>query len=194
MNAAPVFERVYDALRQMLRNGALLPAHRLDPALLAEELAASVTPVRDALHRLTGEQMVETTNEGFQVPVMREPDLRDLYAWNHQLLLLVLRQMGFLPADFAAAVDPAAEPADRVGQLFAAIARLSGNREHASALANASDRLHPLRRLEPQILPPSSLELVVSGGLRELRNAVGRYHRERIQAVPALVRARYRAS
>src|SRR5690349_3688178 len=91
MTSPGTFERVYAAIKQRLREGVYRPGERLEPALLAEELNASVTPVRDALHRLTGERLVETPrHEGFRVPMMTEPLLRFLYGWHLALLLLAV--------------------------------------------------------------------------------------------------------
>jgi len=59
MTPPGTFDRVYAAIRKRLRDGLYRPGERLEPALLSDELNASVTPVRDALHRLTGERLVE---------------------------------------------------------------------------------------------------------------------------------------
>ena len=59
MNSGPTSERVYGALRERILANVFAPGARLDPAVLASELASSVTPVRDALHLLAGEQLVE---------------------------------------------------------------------------------------------------------------------------------------
>lgn len=195
MNAAPVFERVYAALKQQLRLGAMPPAARLDPAILAESLAASVTPVRDALHRLAGERLVDTANDGFQVPVLSEPDLRDLYAWTYQLLLLALRQTTRAHARFLPSPPPDAHSAEIVEALFAAIGQAADNREHALAIAGLNDRLHAVRRVELLVLPAIGEELadLLAADLRSLRSLLGRYHRRRIAAVPEIVRALYRA-
>src|SRR5438270_11462743 len=53
------FERGYAAIRQRLREGLYRPGDRLETAILSEELNASVTPVRVALHRLTGVRLGE---------------------------------------------------------------------------------------------------------------------------------------
>src|SRR5256885_14478398 len=91
MTPPGTFERVYAAIRQRLREGAYRPGARLEPALLSDELNASVTPVRDALHRLTGERLVEAPrHEGFRVPMMTETTLRHLYGWHLDLLLLAV--------------------------------------------------------------------------------------------------------
>lgn len=59
MTPPGTFERVYAAIRQRLREGFYRPGDRLEPAALSDGLNASVTPVRDALHRLTGERLDE---------------------------------------------------------------------------------------------------------------------------------------
>lgn len=196
MNAAPVFDRVYGGLKQLLRQGMLAPGTRLDPNTLSATLVASVTPVRDALHRLAGERLVEARSDGYQVPVLSEPDLRDLYAWTHQLLLLALRSSTRSRADFL--IMPAGDPpaAERVEALFAAIAQASGNREQFLAIEGLNDRLHAVRRAEPQVLAGTVPELaeLLDADLRTLRGLLGRYHRRRIAAVPGIVRARYRPS
>jgi tetratricopeptide (TPR) repeat protein len=89
------FERVYAAIKEQLRRGLHRPGDRLEPALLSEQHNASVTPVRDALHRLTGERLVEAPrHEGFRVPVITEGTLRHLYAWHRDLLRLLTNAVG----------------------------------------------------------------------------------------------------
>ncbi|MBW4332233.1 GntR family transcriptional regulator [Stakelama sp. CBK3Z-3] len=193
MNAAPVFDRVYSGLKQMLRQGRRSPGARLDPAALADELAASITPVRDALYRLTGERMVDGAGEGFQVPLLTEPDLRDLYAWNLQLLLAAPR-----PGDLPAAqigTGPSVLIAERAEALFAGIARLSGNCEQLAAVTALNDRLYAVRICEESWFGDCEEELaaLVQAESREIRVLLGRYHRRRIAAVPELLRLRYRA-
>jgi DNA-binding GntR family transcriptional regulator len=194
VNAAPVFDRVYGGLRTMLRQGAAAPGARLDPAALASTLVASITPVRDALHRLAGERLVEATADGFQVPVLSEPDLRDLYAWNHQLLLLALRTSPRSRAGFVEPPPAEAHSAEIAESLFAAVARASGNREQLLAIEALNDRLHAVRRAELGVLAQVGQELadMLEADLRTLRGLLGRYHRRRMAAVPDIVRALYR--
>ena len=47
-------ERVYIELKARAMRGEFAPGERLDPAVLARNLEVSATPVRDALHRLSG--------------------------------------------------------------------------------------------------------------------------------------------
>jgi DNA-binding GntR family transcriptional regulator len=53
-------ERAYDRLREAIIDGTLQPGAKLSERRLAAALAVSAQPVREALHRLEGEGMVET--------------------------------------------------------------------------------------------------------------------------------------
>src|SRR3954447_21110760 len=156
MTPPGTFERVYAAIRQRLREGRYRPGDRLEPALLSDELNASVTPVRDALHRLTGERLVDAPrHEGFRVPMMTETLLRYLYAWHLDLLLLaVMKHQNTALAEQMLANDGRLEaPAhDRQNALFLALARTAGNPEHVAALQALRERLEPVQRLEQVFL------------------------------------------
>jgi DNA-binding GntR family transcriptional regulator len=54
-NRAPLHEAIYQALRARLATGAFAPGESLSLRSLAGELGGSVTPVRDAVWRLTAE-------------------------------------------------------------------------------------------------------------------------------------------
>ncbi len=69
-------DQVYALLRDQITNGALKPGARLNLARMTEELGISKTPLREALHRLELEQLVETKpRSGTYVAV---PNLRDI--------------------------------------------------------------------------------------------------------------------
>lgn len=200
MTPPGTFERVYAAIKQRLREGMYRPGDRLEPAVLSEELNASVTPVRDALHRLTGERLVEAPrHEGFRVPMMTESMLRHLYAWHRDLLILamVTRWTSSTPA--AARVE-SEEPSELKKQnaLFFALARLSGNPEHLLALEALTERLEPMQRLEGALLDaiePETDEIaaaIESGDRRQLRRSLVRYHRRRERIIPELLDRLYR--
>jgi len=183
-------ERVYRELRERIITGDFTPGARLEPAHLAHELAASATPVRDALQRLSGERLVESRHlEGFRQPALSESDLRDFYGWLEALLHLALRSPG-APARLGG-TPAAATPDDypgRVAALFRAIALQSGNREFHFAIFNAVDRCHLLRRAELEI-DPAGLETLrameadfEAGRWADLRKKIGRFHRLRIAA------------
>ena len=106
--------------------------------MLADELNASVTPVRDALHRLTGERLVEAPrHEGFRVPMITETMLRHLYAWHLDLLLLAVMKHRaadvphkIIESDGAIGLPTQA----RDNALFLGLVRSAGNPEHYAAL------------------------------------------------------------
>lgn len=186
-------DRSYATLKQMLREGAFTPGFRLEANRLAGDLGVSMTPVRDVLHRLVGERLVEANSrEGFHVPRFTEASLRDLYEWNSALLSMAARTMRRDREERPIApLWEVAAGADRVAALFARIAAAAPNREIGDAISAASDRLHPFRMIEQRILERIDGELeqlVVRGS--DQPHAIRRYHLRRMRAVPALLRER----
>ncbi|HVI97499.1 MAG TPA: GntR family transcriptional regulator [Sphingomonas sp.] len=199
MNSGATAERVYDVLKHRLLSGTLMPGEKLEPTTLADELNSSATPVRDALHRLTGERLVETrASEGFHLPHIHEPALRDLYAWNAQLLRMMIRSW---PRDVTA---PSADdlPIDlerATPAFFALFAVRTGNIEFVAQIDAANDRLSAVRAAESHVLGSLEDELRAlaidfdHGGSAALAKRVTAYHRRRTAAVPDIVRALYGA-
>jgi len=197
VNSGITAERVYDALKRRLLSGAITPGERLEPARFAEELASSVTPVRDALHRLAGERLVETrASDGFHLPRVAEVHLRDLYAWNAALLQLAIqgwpRAPDTLRADTLAVDTPSA-----VAMLFALIGARSPNVEHGAQIASCNDRLAAARVAEGRVLDAVEAEIRAMAMTFDhepgtaLRKQLRAYHRRRAVAVPGIVRALY---
>lgn len=201
MTRPGTFERVYAVLKKQLREGRFKPGDRLEPALLSDQLNASVTPVRDALHRLTGERMVEAPrHEGFRVPMLTETTLRHLYAWHRDLLLLAIanKRGRQVPPGAAPEFDQVADRhVELLRALFLAIAQATGNPEHLFALEAVSDRLEPLQRLETFLLDAVEEETteiaaaIEDSDSRRLRGALVRYHRRRARIVPELLERLY---
>lgn len=197
MNSGATAERVHDVLKARIMSREFRPGDRLDPAVLAAPLGASVTPVRDALHLLTGEGLVETrTSGGFHVPSLDEPALRDRYDWSAALLALAIRTW---PRAARLAADAEnGNIADRTAALFVAIARCSANSEHARAVELLNARLHAVRLVEPHVLHGIEDELAElaaaasQGGRDRLRRCITGYHRRRRRSAAAIVRAVYR--
>jgi DNA-binding GntR family transcriptional regulator len=198
MNAGPTATRIYDALRALVLAHDFRPGDRLDAALLAERLGSSVTPVRDALNMLTGEGLVETRRAGgFYLPPLDEPALKDMYAFEAQILRLALKEADLLPT------DPPADRhirsyAERVADLIGAVAGHSVNGEHARASLRLAARLHVVRTLEETVIEDAqvelarvehALDLADRVSLRRLWNA---WVNRRIGAAARLVRAAYR--
>jgi DNA-binding GntR family transcriptional regulator len=196
MTRPGTFERVYSAIRERLAGGVFKPGERLEPALLSGELNSSVTPVRDALHRLTGERLVEAPrNNGFRAPVLTETMLRQMYSWHLDLLLLALASrarssakppaIGLRPEDVPQHV--------KMNALFLELAAGSGNPEHSIAMASLAGRLGSVQAVESVLLDAIELETdaiveaVRSGDRTALRQSLTRYHRRRQRIVPVLL-------
>ena len=197
MTPPGTFERVYAAIKQRLREGVYRPGDRLEPAALSDELNASVTPVRDALHRLTGERLVEAPrHEGIRAPMLTETLLRHLYAWHLDLLLLAVMKHRI---DSARASDGiAGNPVqrsllERQNALFLSIARTAANPEHVLALQTLAERLEPVQRIEQLVLDgletetAAIVDAIHARDRKGLRRALVHYHRRRERAVPALL-------
>ncbi len=193
MSAYQAMERSYGSLRRLLREGAYPPGYRLEANRLADDFGVSTTPVRDALYRLVGEQMVEASlGEGFHVPRLTEAGLRDLYEWHSALVTMATRTAPTYPeeADIRAAL--ARQPqAEATAAIFSLLAEGAPNVELREALGNAGDRLHPFRILETAVLPSpgDELEELLERSPRGPA-AIRRYHLARMRAAPALLRAR----
>jgi DNA-binding GntR family transcriptional regulator len=197
MSRPGTFDRVYAALKSKLREGGFRPGDRLEPAALSDHLNASVTPVRDALHRLTGEGLVEAPrHEGFRVPMLTEVTLRHLYGWHRDLVMLALARRGSHRLKFRETLDTALAGTGNcsgIGSIIAAAIRSSGNPEHAAALEAVSERLEPLRQMESLLLDAVENEIdEILSALRDrderrLRTSLLRYHRRRERIVPDLL-------
>jgi hypothetical protein len=190
MSPGATFERVHTELKRMLAEGDLPPGSPIEPALIGKQIASSITPIRDALHRLTGERLVEAPNHnGFRVPLLTEAALRDLYAWRGQLLRLAVKFIHFSPASASAVGIAAGEDvAGAAAGLFSAIAQASGSPEHARAVNRLNDRLAPFHRAESHLLGDlaQEYELLAQhfavGESAHLGRLLRAYHRRRIRA------------
>jgi DNA-binding transcriptional MocR family regulator len=195
MTPGGTFERVYGAIRQRLRQGCYRPGERLEPAALSDELNASVTPVRDALHRLTGERLVEAPrHDGFRAPMLTETLLRHYYSWRLELLLLALRSgRGVLNLPDVGAAAHEIAVADRVNALFLSIARTPMNPEHLLALQAITEKLEPVQRIEPLVFDELESEAAGlrdaarAGDTKALRRGLTRYHKRRERSVATLL-------
>ncbi|MDB5583435.1 MAG: GntR family transcriptional regulator [Bradyrhizobium sp.] len=187
-------ERAYAALKGSLREGAYPPGHRLEANRVADAVGISMTPVRDALNRLVGERMVESSSgEGFHVPRLSEGDLRDLYEWHSALIIMAAQTARTLPApDQLAAAMASGSLSEASSACFELLADACPNSELRAALLNAGDRLHPFRRIEESLLDPviGELEEVIVQGPGQ-RQAIRRYHAVRMRAAPDIIRARW---
>lgn len=192
MSPAHVLEPTYAAIKQRLLDGAWPPGGRLESARIADMVGVSMTPVRDSLNRLVGERLVDLQpGFGFHVPRLCAFELRDMFELNLALVRLALNRMK--PAALADIRTDSPDSALRSRALFNRISRAAGNDALEDAIEALSDRLHPFRRLEAQVLDNVEHELVnlealvVRSPNRSCTVAVRRYHQRRISAAPRLV-------
>jgi len=196
MSPGATFERVYNELKRTLAEGELPPGTPIEPALIGKEIASSITPIRDALHRLTGERLVEAPrHDGFRAPLPTEAELRDLYAWNAQVVSLAVKRAALdLVSAPLISISPDGIAATASG-LFLEIARATSSNEHLRAVAQLNDRLAPYRRVELQLWDNAVAEHVeltdqcFSKQRARLGALVLRYHQRRVKAVPLILAA-----
>jgi len=201
MNSGATAERVNDVLKRRIMDYEFRPGDRLDPSTLAKALASSATPVREALHVLTGERLVETRpSDGFHLPQVDERALKDLYAWNDEVIRQAVRGWPKIGRDATpfASVRAAVSLSDAARDLFARIADRSTNAEHGRMIASLNARLHAARTVELHIIDDIETELrVISEALEAddrptLLRLTTLYHRRRFRAAADIVRALYR--
>jgi len=201
VNSGHISDRVYGALRARLVERAYLPGQRLDPALLAGDLASSITPVRDALHRLTGENLVTSRpSEGFFVPAVDQIALADLRDWS---IDIVRAATAAAPAGWRAQPpgtwpNDAAAHAEATMDLFARIVAGSTNPEHHIASAQAQARLAPAHRAEWSLIEGLAAEMTAiataasEADRPRLRRLIELYRRRRARRGAEIVRLLYR--
>jgi GntR family transcriptional regulator, carbon starvation induced regulator len=72
-------ERAYRTLRSEILHGDLMPGERLRAAELQDRFALGLTPIREALMRLSSESLVEgETNKGLRVTAASLAEFRDM--------------------------------------------------------------------------------------------------------------------
>ena len=79
-NGMSVREKTYEQLKADILSGRLLPGERLAEEHLAEELGVSRTPVREALHKLEQDGLIEPLgSRGFCIPHDSPEEVADLF-------------------------------------------------------------------------------------------------------------------
>jgi len=79
-NGLSVREKTYENLKSGILSGRFSPGERLTEEHLAEELGISRTPVREALHKLEQDGLIERLeSRGFCIPHDSPEDIEDLF-------------------------------------------------------------------------------------------------------------------
>ncbi|MGK9054994.1 GntR family transcriptional regulator [Neorhizobium petrolearium] len=130
---APTYIRISDLIRKDIFAGAFVPGQRLKVLDLAERYATSQMPIREALHILQGEGLVQVLpNRGAVVQAINEKFLSDHYDMLKAIEMLLVRRA-------AEAVAPEAIPlikgeADRF--------RKAADKGETAACLRADKRFH----------------------------------------------------
>ncbi|WP_162894987.1 GntR family transcriptional regulator [Rhizobium terrae] len=201
---------IYALLKDYIINGTNIPGERLNIVELADVLKVSLTPVREALIRLTSERLVTSVpNKGF---FLKSPLLEELLQL-HELATVVLGtcagkqpqasirgQMQAWKQQFETMSGQTARlgtDTDLTGTmeaLWLAIAALGGNLEFREIIQNFNDRTHFITILEvddPEIREALSshltrlLDAMIEGG--STRDAVHEIFALKTSALPRLV-------
>lgn len=190
MSPGATMERVYLALKARILAGEFSPGIRLDPGQLSHSLSASATPVRDALHRLAGERLVESWHQdGFRQPQLADGDIVDLYNWAGLLLALALKgrtPRPDLPGGLMELATHDRYP-EAIDRLFRTIAIGAANRELQYAIVNVIERSTLFRTAEAQIDQRAREALAAMGEdyrfgrWSALRSKITRFHRTRVK-------------
>lgn len=187
-------DRVYRALKAEYLAGEFTLGARIELQAIADRLIASKTPVREAVHRLMGEGLVEgDPGGGFRLWTPPPARLAQLYAWNAHLLvgLTAMIKAGSLVdrLDRLAALPTPRDGfgvASRTGALFLSFAEASGNAEAMLAISQINERLLYLRVAEAADLVRAvkELRIMTNTAISDVHKAVRRrldaYHRRRI--------------
>ena len=150
-------ESVYAELKKALQSGRFEPGERLREESLAAWLKVSRTPVREALRRLTSENLLAATEHGVAVPQLTQNQIIELYAIRGVLegaaAALAARHASAAEVDFmkqlldeeAAAKSDAARLRVINTDLHACIYRAANNRYLVRSLQSLHDELEQLR-------------------------------------------------
>lgn len=192
MCPARVLEPCYHAIKRRLMDGSWPWGSRLEVGKIADMLSTSITPVRDSLHRLVGEQMVSfAPGQGFHVPRMNETELRDLFELN---LILLLAAITSSSQNLSAISVDGAYP-DQVSNIFLKLGSRSGNGAVIADISALNDRLYQFRRCDHRFFQDVDSELEdlktascddFSGAI--LRRLVMRYHNRRSAEAAGFIR------
>lgn len=207
---------VYARLKGLVLENKLRPGHRLMADDLADRFRVSRTPVREALLRLSGENLIlATPNRGhFCKPYYAEEQI-SLYELAQAVLMHSVRKniaeftvsglskpMEIEPDDEEGLVSNS-EPFTKshamfIEQLFERIALLSGNKEILRVIRNFIDRTHTIRMMD--LREPANVR-VIAADMFDLIDALvghdaeaavanlGRQVSQKVQRLPELARA-----
>lgn len=192
MSPAHVLEPTYQDLKRGLMQGRWRPGERLEALRLADDFGVSMTPVRDCLNRLSGEGLVDMKpGDGFRVPRISEKMLRDMLDLNAALLDIALHDPIHV-GKLTHVKQSVEDYAGRVAALFGIVAHRSANTALIEIVHSLGDRMHAVRRWEPQLFADcfhelEQLERHLTDHSSDLNIGLRQYHDRRLGSIPELV-------
>lgn len=174
-------EQIYFELRRRLLAGGFRLNERLDVSRIATDMGSSATPVREALTRLAAEGLIAARPaRGFFAILWSEAGLRALYEWRGMLARMAVAESAGIAFPIGEA-EASVSYADAARAMFTLIEE-GANVELRSAAANADDRLHAARCVEPEVIADCAKELAAIGAAqtkRQLLNLLQRHFTRR---------------
>lgn len=196
------FDDIYRAARADVASGQYRPGDRIEIDGLADRLATSATPVREALSRLVGEGLViEHRGRGYFMAPLGQKDIADFYRARGQILDLALRgikgngQARTVIDTNRIDVEPSTRPP---ANSFAAIIEVSGNAALDALWRSLAARLLPVGPWEARLIAASdwdreTFQAALTGWVfADLRRLVTDYHRRCARAAGDAAQAMHR--
>lgn len=184
------FGKAYSTLHSKLRAGSLPPGSKITANAIQAELGCSATPIREALSRLAGQNMlVDRPSIGYFVPPIDPIELKDLYAFAAILAQAALDDFDPTAVRLVQANQTDGFVQRTAGQMVRAAASLSLNRQMRDIAINIDDRLARLHAIDIRLFgkPDASdgdLERWIATGTRRSRRvSLGRFFLRRERAV-----------
>lgn len=195
---------VYNGIKSAILHGEFLPGDRLEGRALETKFQVSSTPVRSALYRLYGENLIEQNfiDGLFHVPALTERGIQELYILEDEILGSCLRLSKRFRHDVGGAVaDPPNEddPIIITEHLFRAIADASMNGELGKVVTYANDRLRHVRLYEAAAVQNRLEEILqiqehwLQADYAGVTTRLKDYHRVRISSVRRIITAAERS-
>lgn len=192
-------ERAYQRLKHDILNGAV-PIGPLDIRGLGDRLRMSVTPIREALARLSAERLVKLApHHGYTVATPSARLLQHLYELIAALIDLSLERTSASRCVKSGATKSTTQRGpiryvETMASLMREIASAQTNLELTEHIFSLNDRLFPARRCEPRLFTGADEEAAAlialwdSRSYDSLRIVLRKHHEVRVERVDALAR------
>jgi DNA-binding GntR family transcriptional regulator len=179
-------ELVYTSLQTHLRSGAIAAGQALQEVQIAESLGVSRTPVREAMHRLASEGLLNSEGRSFVVPELSLADVDYIYEVRFLIEPAALRGIApaaadpavRAPVDAALADAVAAHKADDAAAFREAAARfraawlaLVPNPRLVRVIEQYADHMQHIRALT---IGDTKVRAIVLKGLKQLATALAK--------------------